>query len=64
MASQSHQEVYPVDRGFFHWKDGCEKECLEAQMNKHYDKLDCEAALDAKKIGKQTDTSTAPLPQK
>jgi hypothetical protein len=52
MASQSHQEVYPVDRGFFHWKDGCEKECLEAQLHKHYDKLDCEAALDAKKIGR------------
>jgi hypothetical protein len=51
MASQSHQEVYPIDRD---WSliDGCEKECLEAQLHKHYDKLDCEAALDAKKIGR------------
>jgi hypothetical protein len=63
MAVQSHQEVYPVDRA---WSviDGCEEKCLKAQLKKHYDKLNCDEALDAKKIGKQTDTSTAPLPQK
>lgn len=57
MASQSHQEVYPIDRGFFHWNNGCEKECLEAQLNKYYEKLDCEEALDAKKIGKDGGSS-------
>jgi hypothetical protein len=57
MATQSHQEVYPVDRA---WSliDGCEEKCLKAQLKKYYDKLDCDEALDAKKIGAHWESST------
>jgi hypothetical protein len=53
MASDSHQEVYPIDRqDFFNWGTGCEKECLTAQLEKYYKDKGCDEPLDAKKIGR------------
>jgi hypothetical protein len=65
MASESHQEVYPIDRqSIFNWGTGCEKDCLTAQLTNYYQDKGCDEPLDAQKIGRDGGTQVPEVPRR